>query len=71
MEAFINWIQNTVAQYIATHMILELCEEVEKHMGAWVFKKLWDQELTNLAGVQVEEETSVNKEEIDGALGEG
>ena len=35
--------QNTVAQYIATRPILDLCERATQRAGARVSQKWWDQ----------------------------
>ena len=50
VETYITQRQNTVAQYIATQPILELCEEAERRPGARVSKRWWEQEGINLAG---------------------
>ena len=34
MEEYIKWRHNTVAQYIATRLLLDLCEGSERDMGA-------------------------------------
>ena len=36
--------QNTVAQYIATRPILDLCERSVQRKGAWVSWRWWEQE---------------------------
>ena len=36
--------QNTVAQYIATRPILDLCERATQRAGARVSRRWWDQE---------------------------
>ena len=49
-EAGIVWIrasilrrQNTVAQFIATRPILDLCEKANRLPGAWVARRWWEQ----------------------------
>ena len=69
VETYITRRQNTVAQYIATQPILELCEEAERRPGARVSKRWWEQEGINLAGARVV--TAAETEEVDGATGEG
>ena len=44
--------QNTVAQYIVTQPIMYLCERSVRRPGAWVSRRLWDQELLDLEGVK-------------------
>ena len=34
---------NTVAQYIATRPILDLCEETVRRPGVWVARRWWEQ----------------------------
>ena len=36
--------QNTVAQYIATRPILDLCERATQRMGARVYQRWWEKE---------------------------
>ena len=57
VEAYITRIQNTVAKYIATRMIMELCEELERWMGERVSKRCWEKEGIDLAGFQAEADT--------------
>ena len=35
--------QNTVAQFIATRPILDLCKKAERRLGAWVPRRWWVQ----------------------------
>ena len=42
--------QNTVAQFIATRLILDLCEQATRRPGAWVSKRWWDQTGIDLKG---------------------
>ena len=44
METNISRLQNTVAQYIATRPILELCLEAEQRMGLRFTKRRWEKE---------------------------
>ena len=39
VETYITQRQNTVTQYIATWPILDLCEEADQRLGAWVSKQ--------------------------------
>ena len=54
-EAGFKWIQkaitrrqNTVAQYIATRPIMDLCERATQSMGARVSRRWWEQEEIDL-----------------------
>ena len=47
--------QNTVAEYIATYSILDLCEEGVRRPGAWVSRRWWEQEGIDLAGARLAE----------------
>ena len=42
--------QNTVAQYIATRPILDLCERSALRPGAWVYPQWWEQDGLDLEG---------------------
>ena len=37
----ILWRQNTIAQFIATRPILDLCEKVVRRPGAWLPRRWW------------------------------
>ena len=44
MEEYVPNRQNTVAQYIATRPILDICEEMVQMPGTWAAKRWWDNE---------------------------
>ena len=44
--------QNAVTQYIATQLILDLCEQATQREGAGVSRRWWDQEWVNLRGAK-------------------
>ena len=44
--------QNTVLRYIATRLLLDLCEETVQMPGTWVAKRWWGKELMDLAGAR-------------------
>ena len=50
VEVYIAKQKNTVAQYIETRMILDLCTEVERRLGASASKWWWDQAGIYLTG---------------------
>ena len=52
MEEYVRQRQNTVAQYIATRSLLDLCEESERDPGARVRIRWQEQALIDLAGVR-------------------
>ena len=52
MEEYVRRRQNTVAQYIATRSLLDLCEGSERDPGAWVGMRWWEQAGIDLAGAQ-------------------
>ena len=56
--------QNTVAQYIATRPILNLCEQATQRLGARVSRRWWDQEGINLdkSKVRAAETTTTDSE---------
>ena len=41
---------NTVAQYIVTRLILDLCEQLVRRPGAWFSWRWWEQEGIELEG---------------------
>ena len=55
--------QKTVAQFIDTQSILDLCEETERTPGARVGVWWWEQAVFDLAGAR---ETTESAEEADG-----
>ena len=50
IRVYITRRQNTVAQYIATLLILDLCKRSIRRLGAWVSRRWWDQEGLYLEG---------------------
>ena len=50
MEEYVRRSQNTVAQYLATRSMLDLCEGLERDPGARVGMRWWEQEEIDLAG---------------------
>ena len=59
METFIRRWQNTVAQYIATRPILDLCEASEKNWGVQVGMWWWKQAGIDLAVARETAEAAV------------
>ena len=49
MGAYFLKSQNTFAQYIAMHPILEICEDTVQRPGAWVARRWWEKEGMYLA----------------------
>ena len=62
MEDYIWRRQNTVAQYIATRSLLDLCEGSERAPGVRVGMRWWEQAEIDLAGAR-EAEKAVEEEE--------
>ena len=62
MENYIQQRNNTAAQYIATRLILNLCELVERERGAWVGMWWWEKAGIDLAGAR---ETATAEAEAD------
>ena len=52
METYIRRRQITVAQYIATRSLLDLCEAAERKQGARVGMWWWEQAGIDLAGAR-------------------
>ena len=59
METYIWRRHNTVAQYIATLLLLDLCKAAERNQGARVEIQWWEQAEIDLSG---ERETEVEAE---------
>ena len=51
---YITCRQNTVAQYIATHPIMELCCETERRPEMRILKRWWEHPALNILGIRVE-----------------
>ena len=69
VDTYTTWIKNTVVQYIATWLIMELCEEAERRPGLRVSKQWSEQERINLSRVRAS--AAEDMEEADVAAGEG
>ena len=52
VETYIDRRHNTVAQYIATRPIMDLCLTAVRRPGARVLKRLWEQEGIDIEGIQ-------------------
>ena len=69
--------QNTVAKYIVTRPILDLCEQATRHPGVQVSRWWWEQTGKDLKGAQEKaaeaaaETESESEDEPDGAAGGG
>ena len=50
MGEYVLNMKNTVAQYITTRPIMDICEETVWMPGAWVAKRWWKQDVLNLEG---------------------
>ena len=54
--------QNTVAQYILTRPIMDICEQSVRRPGAWVYRRWWEQEKIDLE-VEMERATAASDRE--------
>ena len=64
------WRQNTVAQFIATRLILGLCEVAERRRGTWVPQRWWKQSVKDLSlarekAAAAAEQAGANAEETE------
>ena len=50
MEECIRQRHNTVALYIVTQSLLDLCDGTERTLGAWVWMQWWEQAGVDLLG---------------------
>ena len=62
METYIQQRHNTVAQYITTRLILDLCKVAERKRGTQEGTRWWEQAVLELAGAK---ETAVAAVEVD------
>ena len=70
IRVYITRRKNTVAQYIATLPILNLCDQSVWRPGAWVSWRWWDQEGLELEGERERVATALDGEEdncVEGA----
>ena len=56
--------QNTVAQYIVTRPILDLCERSARRPGTWVSWRWWEQDGLYLEGAKKRAAAESDKEEV-------
>ena len=77
VETYVLQLQNTIAQYIVTHLILELYLAVKRRPVTWVARRWWNQEVFNLdimmsevgeMEVVLEEESEVETEARGGEV---
>ena len=47
---YVTSMNNTVSQYIATRPILDLCEQFDRRLGAWVSWRWWEHDCLYLEG---------------------
>ena len=52
VETYISHHQNTVAQYIATRPIMDLCLAKKRRPGPRVAKSWWEQEVLDFVGLR-------------------
>ena len=52
VETYVSCHQNTVAQYIATRSIMDLCLAEKRRPGTRVARKWWEQEDLDLEGMR-------------------
>ena len=57
--------QNTVAQYIVTRPILDLCEQAIRRPGARVSRRWWDQAGIDLEGAKKRAAETTTRSETD------
>ena len=70
VETYISCCQNTVAQYIATRPIIDLCLAEKRRLGPRVSMWWWENEGLDLEGMRIEahkaERTEGEEEDMDG-----
>ena len=53
VDVYASHHQSTVSQYIVTIPIMDFCLVVERRHGARVYRRLWEQGILDLEGMQV------------------
>ena len=70
VDTYISCCKNTVAQYIATRPIIDLCLAKKRRLGPIVSIWWWEQEGLDLEGMRIEsheaDKTECEEEETDG-----
>ena len=64
VETYVSRHQNTVAQYIATRSIMDLCLAEKRRLGTRVAMRWWEQEGLDLEGMHI---ASQEAEQTEGA----
>ena len=52
VETYISRRQNTVAQFIVTRIIMNLCLAAERRPGSRVYRRLWEQDGLDVEGMR-------------------
>ena len=52
IRVYINHHNNTVAKYIATHPIMDLCLEAEKKPGMHLSRRWWEHPALDILGIR-------------------
>ena len=63
--------KNTIAQYIATRPILDLCEQSLWRPGAWVSRQWWEQKGLDLEGAEDRASVGWRRGSMRGGSGSG
>ena len=69
VETYVSHHQNTVAQFIATRPIMDLCLVAERRPGSRVTKRWWEQDGLGVEGIRTaarEEEQIEGEDDTDG-----
>ena len=70
IDKYITRRQNTVAQYIATRPILDLCERSARRPGARVSQRWWEQDGLDLEGTKKQLEAEAAESYREETIGE-
>ena len=52
VDTYVSRFHSTVAQFIATRPIMDLCMAVERRPGSRISKRCWNQEVLDLEGMR-------------------
>ena len=69
VDTYVYRRQNTVAQFIVTRPIMDLCLAAERRMGSRVYNRWWEQDGLDVEGIRTaarEVERTEGGEDMDG-----
>ena len=65
VETYVLRRHNTITQYITTLLVLEICLEVERRLGARLAQRWWEMGFLYLGGVRAAERAAESEVEVE------